>query len=76
MKVLAHAETTLSIDVVAQDRESMDRGLNAAVEQMTEVAVRLATHGILVTRLDDRLFRVGLSELVPFGYTEQRDCRT
>jgi hypothetical protein len=75
VNLLAGTETVQSIEVLAQDRESMDRGLNAAVELMTEVAVGLAAHGILVSRLDDGLFRVGLSELVPFGYTEQRDCR-
>jgi hypothetical protein len=54
----------------------MDCCINLAVEQMIEIAVRIATRGILVARLDDGLFRVGLSDAVPFGYTEQRDLRS
>ncbi len=67
---------SLSVDVVALDRASMDCCINLAVEQMIEIAVRIATRGILVARLDDGLFRVGLSDAVPFGYTEQRDLRS
>jgi hypothetical protein len=44
VNLLAGTETVQSIEVLAQDRESMDRGLNAAVELMTEVAVGLAAH--------------------------------
>lgn len=52
----------------------MDTCLNTAVDQMIEGALHLGT-GILVTRLADEHFVVGLSEAVPFGYTEQLDCR-
>ena len=69
------AGTAPSISVTAGDRASMDHGLNAAVDRMIEVALRHRTHGILVTRHHDGHFTVGLSEAVPFGYTEEQDRR-
>jgi hypothetical protein len=53
----------------------MDRHLNAAVDRIIEVALRRRMYGILVTRLGDGHFTVGLSDAVPFGYTEQLDHR-
>lgn len=75
MQLLVDAETTVSIDVVAQDRSSMDRGISAAVEQLIEIALRLATDGIRITRLEGGISRIGLTNSVPFGYIEERDCR-
>jgi hypothetical protein len=69
------SEAAACISVVVDDRASMDRHLDAAVERMVEVALRQRTHGILVTRHHDRHFTVGLSGTVPFGYTEECDRR-
>lgn len=63
------------ISVNVEDRASMDYCINAAVDRMIQVARRHRTHGILVTRHSDGHFTVGLDEAVPFGYTDERDCR-
>lgn len=52
----------------------MDSGLDVAIARMIEVARRGRSHGILVTRLRDGHFTVGLSEAVTFGYTKQLDA--
>ncbi|MFD1210455.1 hypothetical protein ACFQ36_00155 [Arthrobacter sp. GCM10027362] len=67
------AETLVELRVA--DRAAMDRSLNAAVDRMIGIALRGGRHGILVTRLGDGHFTVGLSDAVPFGYTEQLDHR-
>ena len=69
------AEAAPSIGVTVSDRASMDRCLDAAVERMIDVALRHRTHGILVTRRHDGYFTVELSDAVPFGYTDEHDCR-
>jgi hypothetical protein len=63
------------IEIKVRDRASMDRCITAAVDRMIERARRQGTHGILVTRHGDGHFVVGLSNAVPFGYTEQLDFR-
>lgn len=63
------------IEIKVRDRASMDRCITAAVHRMIESARRQRTHGILVTRLGDGHFVVGLSNAVPFGYTDQLDSR-
>lgn len=63
------------IEVKVRDRASMDPCITAAVDRMIESARRQRTHGILVTRLGDGHFVVGLSNTVPFGYTDQLDSR-
>ncbi|MCP9002063.1 hypothetical protein NFC73_20375 [Pseudarthrobacter sp. RMG13] len=63
------------IEIKVHDRASMDRSITAAVDRMIESARRQRTHGILVTRLGDGHFVVGLSNAVPFGYTDQLDSR-
>jgi hypothetical protein len=63
------------IEIKVHDRASMDRCITAAVERMIEGAKRRRTHGILVTRLGDGHFVVGLSSTVPFGDTHQIDFR-
>lgn len=62
-------------EIKVRDRASMDRCITAAVERMIEGVRRQRTHGILVTRLGDGHFVVGLSNAVPFGYTDQLDLR-
>ncbi|WP_193591262.1 hypothetical protein [Paenarthrobacter sp. YJN-D] len=61
------------IEIKVRDRASMDRCITAAVDRMIESARQQRTHGILVTRLGDGHFVVGLSNSVPFGYTDQLD---
>lgn len=73
---MTSVEAPPCISVTVGDRASMDHCLNAAVERMIEAALRHRSHGILVTRYHDGHFTVGLSESVPFGYTEEHDCRT
>lgn len=63
------------IEIKVGDRASMDRCITAAVDRMIESARQQRTHGILVTRLGDERFVVGLSNAVPFGYTDQLDSR-
>lgn len=64
-----------SIEFTVQDKASMDRCINEAVDRMIESARRQRTHGIMVNRLGDGHFVVGLSDAVPFGYTDQSDSR-
>ena len=63
------------IEIKVRNRTSMDSCITAAVDRMIESAKRKQTHGILVTRLEDGHFVVGLSDKVPFGYTDQLDFR-
>lgn len=63
------------IEIEVRDRASMDRSITAAVERMIGSARRQRTHSILVTRFRDGHLIVGLSNLVPFGYTDQLDVR-
>lgn len=63
------------IEVKVYDRASMDHCITAAVDRMIESARRQRTHGVLVTRLGDGHFVIGLSNAVPFGFTEQLDLR-
>ncbi|MCM0618082.1 MULTISPECIES: hypothetical protein [Micrococcaceae] len=63
------------LEIKVQDRASMDEDITAAVDRMIEEARRQRMHGVLVTRLGDGHFVVGLSNAVPFGYTEQLDFR-
>ena len=69
------AGTASRIELMVPNRASMDHCLNAAVESVMGAALRHRTHGILVTRHDDRHFTVGLSAAVPFGYTVEHDNR-
>ncbi|WP_223988146.1 hypothetical protein [Arthrobacter sp. NicSoilB8] len=68
-------ENPPQIQVVALDKASMERGLDTAVDLMIKMAVKDATQGILVTRLEHHVFRVPLSSAVPYGYTQQHDAR-
>lgn len=64
----------LPIEIKVHDKASIDRCITAAVHRMIESAKR-QRHGILVTRLGDGHFVVGLSNAVTFGYTDQLDSR-
>lgn len=63
------------IEIRVRDKASMDGCITTAVDRMIESARQQRTHGILVTRLGDGHFVVGLSNAVPFGYTDQIDFR-
>ncbi|WP_193342081.1 hypothetical protein [Pseudarthrobacter sp. AB1] len=63
------------IEIKVPDRASMDRCITVAVDRMIESARGQRTHGILVIRLGDGHFVVGLSKAVPFGHTDQLDLR-
>jgi len=63
------------IDVHVDSRSTMDQELNAAVDELLQTALRARTGGILVSRMTDTHFTVAISGLVPFGHTDQRDCR-
>jgi hypothetical protein len=64
-----------SIEVAVGDRASMDGLLNEAVVQLADIALA-GSDGILVTRHTDEHFTVRLSPKVPFGYTNEHDCRS
>ncbi|BAS11992.1 hypothetical protein AHiyo8_02950 [Arthrobacter sp. Hiyo8] len=63
------------IEIKVRDKASMDRCITAAVNRMIGIARQQRTHGILVTRLGDGHFIVGLSNSVPIGFTDQLDFR-
>jgi hypothetical protein len=63
------------IDIQVDNRFMMDQEIDAAVEEVMQAALRSRTGGILVSRVADGRFTVAVSELVPFGYTDQHDCR-
>jgi hypothetical protein len=67
--------TEAPLEVRVNDRAAMDHCLNAAVDQMIEVALQRRSHGILVTRRGEGHFTIELSDTVPFGYTEELDDR-
>lgn len=67
----APCDTTIEIRV--DSRAARDESLNAAVEEMTGLAKRCQTGGILVTRHEPGRFTVAISGSVPYGYTEQMD---
>lgn len=60
--------------VIANDRASMERQLDEAVDAALTEALREGHRGILVTQHSPASFTVGLSDAVPFGLTrEHRD---
>ena len=63
------------IDVQIESRSTMDQELDSAVDELLRTALRTRAGGILVSRMTDTHFTVAISELVPFGRTDQRDCR-
>jgi hypothetical protein len=67
-------EAAPCIEVTVDNRASIDHCLNTADERMIDVALQHRTHGILVTCHHEGHFTVGLSETVPFGYTDEHDC--
>jgi len=63
------------IDVHVESRMTMDQELNTAVDELMQTALRTRAGGILVSRMTDTHFTVAISGLVPYGHTDQRDCR-
>lgn len=62
------------LEVTAQDAESLQINLTAAVEQARDVAMSVGCHGIMVTQHGFNFFTVKLSPDVPYGETfEQRN---
>lgn len=59
----------LTMAIVATDRDSRDRQLDAAVAVARTRAMREGRRGILVTRHAYDSFTVALSDDVPFGLT-------
>ena len=65
----------LCIEISVEKRSVMDTCINEAVEQMIDIALSHGSHGILISRLENGRFEVGLNASVPFGYTTQIDLR-
>lgn len=60
------------VDVWLSLAVGADALLDAAHDQMVELALRDGTRGVLLTRHSQRRFTFSLSPLVPFGQTEER----
>jgi hypothetical protein len=68
-------ESKTMLELRVASKGDMDAQINAAVEQMIQVALTHdLTQGISVTRLGQNQFLVRHDETVPYGYTEERDC--
>lgn len=59
------------IDIQVTSRLVLDERLEAAVNDLREVAMLTRTHGILITRNRPGHYTVALSEEVPFGTTRE-----
>lgn len=60
-----------SIDIHVTSRHALDEHLEAAVNDLQELAMLTGSHGILVTRHGPGNYTVALSEQVPFGVTRE-----
>lgn len=61
--------------VVAHDRPTLDEGITKAVQEMMTATGQLNPSGLLISRLEDTVVQIELTDSVPFGYIEQRDFR-
>lgn len=62
-----------SIDVLAHNKEDLNKALNAAVNKAITHAAASTGRGILVTRHSYNSFNVRVTSEVPFGITKERD---
>jgi hypothetical protein len=61
-----------SIEIHATSRTQRDTLLNAAVQELQQVAQQTGRHGILVTRHQPGRYIAVLSDKVPYGVTLER----
>lgn len=62
---------TDSIDIHVTNRQGLEEHLEAAVNNLRELAMLTGTHGILVTRNKPGHYTAALSDSVPFGTTRE-----
>ncbi|MDP9890121.1 hypothetical protein [Pseudarthrobacter enclensis] len=70
---LPHWPAPEVLHVVAQDAESLQNGLDDAVQQLRAAAMAGDRRGILITRRSRSLFTVEASRDVPYGTTLEND---
>lgn len=61
------------LHVIAENPESLQNGLNQAVQQIRDAATAEDARGILITRWSTFLFTVEASVDVPYGTTLEND---
>lgn len=66
-------KTSGVIQVIAWSPDSLQNGLDRAVQEVRQAALPDASSGILITRQSASLFTVEPSEKVPYGTTIERD---
>lgn len=62
----------LVLEVTANDRITLEKDLNSAVDIVRTRAMQERRHGILVTRHNYTTFTVAVSRDVPYGQTHER----
>ena len=60
------------LEIIANDPETVENDLNAAVEIVREQAMKECRHGILVIQHDYTSYTVAVSRHVPYGQTHER----
>ncbi|MCX2750482.1 hypothetical protein OOZ51_22135 [Arthrobacter sp. MI7-26] len=60
------------VEVTADTPEALERDLNAAVDVVCRQAMQMGRHGVMVTRHNYASFTVAISEVVPYGQTQER----
>jgi hypothetical protein len=65
-----HSDVVL--EITAQDPDTIENDLNAAVEIAREHAMKESRHGILVTQHGYTSYTVAVSREVPYGQTHER----
>jgi hypothetical protein len=63
-------QVSVTIDIHASNRLELDECLDAAEEQLKEIAMLTGTHGILVVRRQPGHYSAHLTPEVPFGTTQ------
>jgi len=62
-----------SISVLANNKDDLERALDAAIDKAIMEATACPGKGILVTRHDYNSYSVKLTHEVPFGTTREQD---
>ncbi|MCO4251255.1 hypothetical protein [Pseudarthrobacter raffinosi] len=60
-----------TIDIHVMSRRGLDEQIEAAVQQLQDVAALTRTHGILITRHQPGRYTAMLSDEVPYGVTRE-----
>ena len=60
------------VEVTADTPKALESDLNAAVDIVCQRAKQMGRHGVMVTRHNYTSFTVAISEVVPYGQTQER----